>query len=77
MNQALSAAQKDLLMLSIKNCRKSFKMGSKGGIVGQWSPNLDVEPYLIKLIKKLSEMRTPNTTVHGLLNPSLKIVVEW
>jgi hypothetical protein len=46
--------------------RQRVKRGSNNGHVGQQSPMLDVEPYLVELIIKLAEMRTPITMSQGL-----------
>jgi hypothetical protein len=35
-------------------------------VKGAYSPMLEVEPYLVELIIKLAEMRTPITTSQGL-----------
>jgi len=39
------------------------KRNSNGGQIGQTSPMLEVETYLVELILKLAEMRQPITTV--------------
>jgi hypothetical protein len=65
--------------------RQRLKRGSTCGHVGHKSPMLEVEPYLVELIKKLCEMRTPITTAQGLeLANSLvegksieKSVLQW
>jgi hypothetical protein len=61
------------------------KRNSNGGQIGQTSPMLEVETYLVELILKLAEMRQPITTSQGLqLVNSLingtsikKHVIEW
>jgi hypothetical protein len=41
-------------------------MENKGGNIEQQSPMAEVEPYLVELIIKLADMRTPITTAQGL-----------
>jgi hypothetical protein len=46
--------------------RQTVKRNTKDGYIGQRSPMLDIEPYLVELVTKLAEMRTPITTTQGL-----------
>jgi hypothetical protein len=46
--------------------RQSVKRNTKNGHIGQSSPMLGIKPYLVELITKLAEMRTPITTNQGL-----------
>ncbi len=46
--------------------RQRVKRNSNSGHVGQTSPMVQVEPYLVELIIKLAEMRYPITTSQGL-----------
>jgi len=54
------------IIISENTVRQRVKRGSKSGHVGQSSPMLELEPYLVELIKKLADMRTPVTTAQGL-----------
>jgi len=54
------------LELNKDTISKRVKQGSKGGKRGLQSPMLEVEPYLVELIIKLADMRTPITTSQGL-----------
>ena len=46
--------------------RQWLKRGSKHGHVGQTTPMLAVEPYLVELFIQLANMRTPITSTQGL-----------
>jgi hypothetical protein len=73
------------LELNKDTIRKRVKRGSKGGKRGLQSPMLEVEPYLVELIIKLADMRTPITTSQGLQLANSLIkgtsveekVIEW
>jgi hypothetical protein len=46
--------------------RQRVKRNARDGHIGQRSPMLNIETYLVELIMKLVEMRTPITTIQGL-----------
>jgi len=56
----------DSIIISTQTVRQRLKRGKNNGHAGHKSPMEDVEPYLVELIKKLAEMRTPVTTAQGL-----------
>jgi hypothetical protein len=56
----------DSINICCGTVRQRVQQNSNGGHIGQASPMLDVEPYLVDLIIKLGEMRQPITTSQGL-----------
>jgi hypothetical protein len=56
----------DSIIISTHTVRQRLKRGKNNGHAGHKSPMEDVEPYLVELIKKHAEMRTPVTTAQGL-----------
>jgi hypothetical protein len=54
----------DSIIITTHTVRQRLKRDN--GHAGHKSPMEDVEPYLVELIKKLAEMRTPVTTAQGL-----------
>jgi hypothetical protein len=75
----------DSINICCGTVRQRVQQNSNGGHIGQTSPMLDVEPYLVDLIIQLGEMRQPITTSQGLqLVNSLingrsieKKVIDW
>jgi hypothetical protein len=50
-----------------KDCiRQRVKRNSASNHAGQQSPMIEIEPYLVELIIKLSSMRMPITSAQGL-----------
>jgi hypothetical protein len=84
-----SAKQKhgvpDDVDISVVTVRQRVKRKSNNGHRGQKTPMIEVEPYLVDLIKKVADMRQPITAAQGLqLANSLinqkstqKAVTEW
>jgi hypothetical protein len=71
LNEIIDLAKKkysvpDSIIISTQTVRQRLKRGKNNGHAGHKSPMEDVEPYLVELIKKLAEMRTPVTTAQGL-----------
>jgi len=71
LNEIIDLAKKkysvpDSIIISTQTMRQRLKRGKNNGHAGHKSPMEDVEPYLVELIKKLAEMRTPVTTAQGL-----------
>ena len=71
LNEIIDLAKKkysvpDSIIISTQTVRQRLKRGQNNGHAGHKSPMEDVEPYLVELIKKLAEMRTPVTTAQGL-----------
>jgi len=56
----------DDVIISKECVRQRVKRNSNGSHAGQMSPMIEIEPYLIELITKLANMRTPITTSQGL-----------
>jgi hypothetical protein len=75
----------DNISICCGTVRQRVKRNSNSGHVGQTSPMLQVEPYLVELIIKLAEMRQPITTSQGLQvanslingTSTKKTVIEW
>jgi len=71
LDEILSAARKkhcipEDVIIHKDTIRQRVKRNTKDGHIGQRSPMLDIEPYLVELVTKLAEMRTPITTTQGL-----------
>jgi hypothetical protein len=56
----------DSIIITTQTVRQRVKRGRNNGHAGHKTPMEDIEPYLVELIKKLAEMRTPVTTAQGL-----------
>ncbi len=54
------------IIITTQMVRQRLKRGKNNGHAGHKTPMEDVEPYLVELIKNLSDMRTPITTSQGL-----------
>jgi hypothetical protein len=61
------------IIISTDVVRQRLKRGRNNGHAGHKSPMEDIEPYLVELIKKLADMRTPITTSQGLQLANLLI----
>jgi hypothetical protein len=55
----------DSIIITTQTARQRLKRGRNNGHTGHKTPMEDVAPYLIELIKKLSDMRTPIITSQG------------
>jgi hypothetical protein len=90
LKEVIEAARKkhcipDNIVISTATVRQRVKQNNNKGHKGQTSPMIQVEPYLVELIKKLANMRQPITASQGLqLANSLinnkstqKTVIEW